>query len=78
MLLLSRWSDDQSRRRTVETGGREEVVLRVCELVLPEEQLWASFIIRGGRKNRPRCVAYDDLNAGGRHVVQRGRRVASL
>ncbi len=78
MLLIFRWGAEQSCIARVETGRSAEVVLGVCELILPPEPLKASFIIRGGRTNRSRCVARDDMNASHRHVVQRGRHIPSL
>ena len=62
---------------SVEAGGCVEVVLSVCTLVLPRnhERLVDH---QGGRTDRSRCFARDDLNAGGLHVVQRGRHIAGL
>ncbi len=46
MLLLFRWSAEQSCIASVEMGGSVELVLGVCELVLLPEPLKASLIIR--------------------------------
>ncbi len=78
MLLRFRRGAEQSCMTRVETGCSAEVVLGVCELILPPRPRKASLIIRERRTRRSRCDAYDDLNAGGRHVVQRGRHIAGL
>ncbi len=76
MLLLFRWGAEQSCIARVETGRSAEVVLGVCELILPPRPRKASLIIGEGRTRRSRCDACDDLNAGGLHVMQRGSHIA--